>query len=251
MEKSIDFDLVADLYDAYVQTDADIGFYLSLCEGHTDILELMCGTGRVSLPLLRARHKLTCVDYSVRMLDVFRGKLTGPESAELICQDISDLRLSRQFEFAFIPFHSIAEITDKANRQRAIRRVYEHLLPGGQFFVSLYNPAYRIGLADGVERPLGGFVTPDGHTLHVRYRNEYVPSEELIQGEQVYEVYDQLGGKLEKRTLPIRFSVVTKEEMLSAAASAGFVLKEMYGDYARGPYLPDSVFMHFLFEKTT
>jgi hypothetical protein len=54
MEKSIDFDLVADLYDAYVKTDLDIGFYMDLCKGREQILELMCGTGRVSLPLIRA-----------------------------------------------------------------------------------------------------------------------------------------------------------------------------------------------------
>lgn len=77
--KSIDFDLVADLYDAYVQTDLDIGFYIELCEGHGAILELMCGTGRVSLPLLRAGCRMTCVDYCGRMLDVFKSKLSGNE----------------------------------------------------------------------------------------------------------------------------------------------------------------------------
>ncbi len=251
MEKSIDFDLVADLYDSYVQTDADIGFYLSLCEGHTDILELMCGTGRVSLPLLLAGHRLTCVDYSARMLDVFRSKLTGQEKAELVCQDICELNLDRQFDLAFIPFHSIAEIADQTKRQQAMKRVFEHLLPGGMFFVSLYNPAYRISLADGAERPLGGFVMPDGHTLQVMAQNIYIPEEGLIRGEQVYEVYDGRGEKQEKRTLPIKFSVVTKEEILDASSSAGFVLKEMYGDYARGPYTPESAFMHFLFVKGT
>ena len=249
MEKSIDFDLVADLYDAYVQTDADIGFYLSLCEGHTDILELMCGTGRVSLPLLRAGYRLTCVDYSARMLDVFRSKLTGRETAKLVCQDISELDLDGKFDLAFIPFHSIAEITDQTKRLQTIRHIFGHLLPGGMFFVSLYNPAYRISLADGEERPLGGFVMPDGHTLQVKFRNEYIPEQGLIRGEQVYEIYDCLGKNPETRTLPIQFSVVTKEEMLEAAASTGFVLKEMYGDYAHGPYMPKSMFMHFLFEK--
>ena len=61
--KPIDFDSVAVLYDIYVRTDFDIPFWLR--EAKTvagKVLELTCGTGRVSLPLLRAGVDLTCVD---------------------------------------------------------------------------------------------------------------------------------------------------------------------------------------------
>ena len=40
-----------------------------------DVLELMSGTGRVSLPLLRAAVPLTCVDYSAEMLRVLSQRL--------------------------------------------------------------------------------------------------------------------------------------------------------------------------------
>ena len=70
--KNIDFGFVADLYDSYVNVSFDIPFYQSLCKGyHGNILELMCGTGRVSLPLIKDGVQLTCVDYSKEMLDVF------------------------------------------------------------------------------------------------------------------------------------------------------------------------------------
>lgn len=63
--KSIDFNFVADLYDSYVKVDFDLDFYeklVSNCNGKC--LELMCGTGRVSIPLLKQNIDLTCVDYS-------------------------------------------------------------------------------------------------------------------------------------------------------------------------------------------
>lgn len=88
MEKNIDFDIVADLYDDYVRTDMDIGFYMELCRNRKNILELMCGTGRVSLPLIREGFRLTCVDYSEGMLQVFRKKLKENERADILCQDI-------------------------------------------------------------------------------------------------------------------------------------------------------------------
>jgi len=87
MQKTIDFDLVADLYDAYVPVDFDIPFYKKFCKGYGKILELMCGTGRVSLPLLLEGHNLTCVDYSQGMLDIFRSKLPEGLQAKMLCQE--------------------------------------------------------------------------------------------------------------------------------------------------------------------
>ena len=73
MNKTINFDIVADIYDSYVNVDTDIPFFLKETENYQgEILELMCGTGRVSLPLLQAQRKLTCVDYSQEMLEIFK-----------------------------------------------------------------------------------------------------------------------------------------------------------------------------------
>lgn len=203
MKKNVDFDAVADLYDYYVKTDMDIGFYLRLCRGCRNILELMCGTGRVSLPLIREGFRLTCVDYAQRMLDVFRSKLKESDKADIICQDIC----------------------------------------------SLYNPAFRIKSADGNLKVLGSHGLDDGKTLAVSFYNNYSDSEKMIHGMQFYEIYDEQNRIIEKRMLGIRFSVISRDEMLETAESTGFVLKEIYGGYDKQPFDPESPFMNFLFQK--
>jgi ubiquinone/menaquinone biosynthesis C-methylase UbiE len=76
MSKNIDFGTVADLYDLYVQWDVDIPFFLKACAAvEGEVLELMCGTGRLSLPLLRAGIQMCCLDYSAEMLAILRQKL--------------------------------------------------------------------------------------------------------------------------------------------------------------------------------
>src|SRR5919112_6745913 len=51
----IDYDRVADVYDLYVTSDLDVGFYVEeATKVQGKVLELMCGTGRVSIPLLEA-----------------------------------------------------------------------------------------------------------------------------------------------------------------------------------------------------
>ena len=113
MEKNIDFGHVADLYDYYTNVDFDIAFFKMLCKGHRNILELMCGTGRISIPLIDEGIPLTCVDYSEEMLDVFRKKTNGSQNVRIVCQDICELSLEEQFDLIIIPSNSISEILDR------------------------------------------------------------------------------------------------------------------------------------------
>ena len=69
---AMDYSRVAELYDAYVTTDFDVAFFLTEAHGAKHVLELMSGTGRLSLPLIRAGARLTCVDNSPEMLAILR-----------------------------------------------------------------------------------------------------------------------------------------------------------------------------------
>ena len=92
--KSIDFDPVARYYDLYVQTELDVPFWVEEARRHAGRrLELMCGTGRISLALLRAGFALTCVDYSAGLLAVLREKLARERGlvAEVVEADVRHL----------------------------------------------------------------------------------------------------------------------------------------------------------------
>lgn len=249
MDKNIDFGFVADIYDYYVNANFDIPFYKTLCKQYGgNILELMCGTGRVSVPLIYEGINLTCVDYSQQMLDIFAKKITG-KKASLICQDICELDVNGIFDFIFIPFNSISEITDKEKRKQALSRIYEHLADHGDFLVTLYNPVYRLKTVDGNMKCIGKFDMPEYRTLIVMYFNSYNQSTNLVTGTQFYEIYDIKNKLIDKRFLDISFSIITKEEIIEMSAESGFKLKNIYGDYSFGEFNEESMFMNFLFTK--
>jgi ubiquinone/menaquinone biosynthesis C-methylase UbiE len=78
MNASIHWDWVAGLYDTYVTTTFDLPFFLREATATGgNVLELMCGTGRVSVPLAEAGVHLTCVDGSAEMLARLREKLAA------------------------------------------------------------------------------------------------------------------------------------------------------------------------------
>jgi len=248
MEKNIDFGPVADIYDYYTNVDFDLDFFKTLCKGHKNILELMCGTGRISVPLIREGFPLTCVDYSEEMLEIFRKKVDVPVHNKIVCQDVCELDLNDRYDLIFIPSNSISEIIDPERRRKAIRRIYGHLTEDGIFFCTLYNPEYRIALADGNLRYLGKYDLGDGGTLVVTYYNVYQPAYGLITGTQFYEIFRD-NRLTEKRCLDIKFSIIPKEEICRMAFDEGFVLKAVYGDYTPYHYDESSMYMNLLFKK--
>lgn len=60
----IDYDAVAEVYDIYAAATYDVDFFLSRVAPGARVLELTSGTGRLSIPLVKAGAILTCVDIS-------------------------------------------------------------------------------------------------------------------------------------------------------------------------------------------
>jgi ubiquinone/menaquinone biosynthesis C-methylase UbiE len=123
----IDYDRVADVYDLYVTSDLDISFYVEeATKARGKVLELMCGTGRVSVPLLEAGVDLTCVDVSAGMLARLEERLRERKlNAGVVRADIRHLDLGEEeFDLALIPFHSFSELVSPRDQELAMKAVF-------------------------------------------------------------------------------------------------------------------------------
>ena len=160
-----------------------------------------------------------------------------------------ELDIKDEFDLIFIPFNSFSEITDYKKKEQALERIYSHLSDNGIFFVSLYNPQYRIKTADGKKHNIGKFEMTEGKMLCVSYKNRYNREENTINGVQYYDIYDNYNKLLEKRKLNIKFSLISKEEILASAKNAGFSAESIYGGYEQNPFREDSSYMNFIFKK--
>ncbi|TGK35088.1 class I SAM-dependent methyltransferase [Leptospira gomenensis] len=251
-EKTIDFDLVADLYDVYVNSDLDLAFFLRETEGvSSPILELMAGTGRVSLPLLQRGRKLFCVDYSREMLVRLKEKAADfTENLETREADVRDLKLDGTFERILLPFHSLSEITDPSDQKNVLKSVRDALSKNGVFLLTLQNPKVRLKTADGLMRPMGKFSLPDRKKLILSYWNSYDPKRGIVTGMQFYEIYDSKNTMIEKRFLPIRFRPVFKDQIYDYLAELDYEVLSVFGDYSYSSFEEEtSPFMIFKLGK--
>jgi len=238
----IQFDRVADLYDSYVRTEYDIPFWLKESKAAGGkVLELTCGTGRVSLPLLKAGIDLTCVDYSTGMLSVLRRKL---EEHGLRCpiyyQDMADLSLPDRFDLIIIPFHSLSEVVESERQRRVLQRIRLHLSEGGLFICTLQNPAVRTASMDGNWNLVGEYRTEEGGTLVIRTRLTFDRTAHVASGHEVFEKFAKDGSSVDRRSLNLMFYLFEQAAFEPLAARSGFEVLALYGDYEYHPFQPES-----------
>ena len=240
--KSIDFDQVADLYDSYVQVDFDLEFWKQeAAANHGKVLELMCGTGRIGLPLIDAHVSYTGLDYCRGQIDQFQSKLTsGGHRAHLVFCDARTFDLRESFSLVFIGFSSLSEVLDNRDKIKVLQRVRAHVDPRGHFTFSLHNPAVRNLSLDQSHV----FDLHDGErTLAFSARFEPPSSAGIVTGTQRYVIKSRDGTTLEERELGLRFHLIPKDEIESLLARTGFQVEEMWGDYDRAPFNETSPFM--------
>ncbi len=229
---SIRYDDVADLYDLHVTVDLDVPFFVSEARRVSGkVLELMAGTGRISIPLVEAGIELTCVDVSEAMLERLRAKLRARGLSAVVHRaDIRDLDLRERFALAVIPFHSFSEIVEPDDAGRALGSAVRHLGAGGRLIVALHNPPVRLREVDGALRLTSSHVTDAGQ-LVVSGFERFDPLTRIVTRAQFYELFDLKGQLESKRMLEMRFRLIWRPEFEELAREAGLEVEALYGDY--------------------
>jgi SAM-dependent methyltransferase len=235
---AIDYEKLARFYDGLVDVDEDIEFFvhLSKCtEGR--VLELMAGTGRVSVPIAEAGVQLTCVDNSAEMLSILENKLKRKNlNATIVIQDVGALHLESSFPLAFIAFNSFEEITENISRQAALKKVHSHLDPHGRFVCTLHDPSLRLRSVGPDHEMRRLFKEPGtGRNMVMHLKTSYDKKSGAVHGIERFEDWSTGEVLLE---LPISFCLIEADEFKELAEGSGFTVEALYGNYEYGPYVP-------------
>lgn len=232
-----DFGVLYDHVPLYLER-TDVAFYVDEAQkAGGPVLELGCGTGRILLPIARAGISIEGLDGSQQMLERCRTKLAAePEPVQervtLHQLDMLDFNLGAMFAAVIAPFRVFQHLTTIDAQLRFLATVARHLAPGGRFIFDVFNPRFQILVgADGTERedtpetPL-----PDGRTFRRAYRIARVRwVDQVSESELIYYV----GGKRSVQAFEMRWFLPA--ELQHLLARAGFRVRDVYGDFARGP----------------
>lgn len=128
-----------------VDYKATVDFYRKILKNEglspRTAVDLACGTGSVAWLLAQEGLDVVGVDISEQMLSVAAQKhLDAQNRPQFVCQPLQRLRLARGVDLAVCALDSLDYITDPADCEKAIQRVYRALNPGGCFIFDVNTP---------------------------------------------------------------------------------------------------------------
>ena len=122
--------------------EGDLAFYLRQARRTgSPILELGCGTGRISLPLAQAGFDVIGLDQSPSMLLVAREKAKrSPRPVRFVRGNMARFQLRRRFRLVLIPYRAFQHLLTPTDQRRCLRCVHRHLAREGRLVVHLFDP---------------------------------------------------------------------------------------------------------------
>lgn len=207
------------------------------------ILELACGTGRISLPLARAGFHVSGIDLSEAMLSVFLDKLgeetenTG-ERINLYLEDMATFTLSEPpFDLVIIPFRGFQALTETGDAMSCLNNVKRHLAPDGLFVLNIFAVApFNRWLDDNQERVEWRKEDPETGEEIVRARiaGSCDTKNQLINPTTVYYVYHP-DGRVDRLEDQFSLRYYFQHQMETLLCASGFEIVEEFGDYLGAP----------------
>jgi SAM-dependent methyltransferase len=140
------YDSIARLYDPWsASVTEDVEFYVEEARAAGGpVVELACGTGRISVPVAKAGIAVIGVDGSQQMLEVAREYARREGVAKLLDLRYGDFReppVKERVPLVVIPFRSLLHMTTEADRLRALTAARQLLLPGGRLVFDVFAPS--------------------------------------------------------------------------------------------------------------
>ncbi len=264
------FEDFAEIYElTHGDKGDDLPLYLDLAsKTGAQILEIGCGTGRVTLALAEAGYRVYGFDLSENMLKIARKKLKeAPEKIRQRVtfekQDMVKLNIpGAQFSLALMPYGEFAHVYERFRQDTTLAAINRHLKIEGLLVIGMSNwdpREARISYSGGAIARLGQSMPlkyegvfedkKNEHTI-IRYiARGYDPSVQTAIHVYVHEITDKNGQLIAKRTnvLPIRY--VFRFEMEMLLEKAGFEIENIYGYYDKSPFVYNSKRMIFIARK--
>ena len=123
----------------------DLYFYEKYTgESGNRILELGCGTGRVSLWLAERGYNVTGLDLSSTMLKQFHTKLVQNKSiidrVKIVQGDMSDFNLDEKYHLIIAPGRAFQALNDDEKVEKALLCIKKHIEQDGMIILDFFNP---------------------------------------------------------------------------------------------------------------
>ena len=211
------------------------------------VLELGCGTGRVTIPLAQNGVDITGLDVVPAMIERAKQK-AGELPIQWITADVRCFRLERSFRLIFEIGSVFQHVLTRSDQEAFLARVREHLENDGRFIVSLLFPRPDLLTSVETEKEWFSYENHAGQKIRVSGTEYYDPVRQ-VKLETAYRRWVDDSGQEILKVAPLSLRYVFPQEMEALLYYNGFQVLEQFGDWDSSPLTNKSRLMIFVCRK--
>ncbi|GAA2099814.1 class I SAM-dependent methyltransferase [Kitasatospora saccharophila] len=225
----------AEFYDHEFATRGhDVPFFLDRAvRADGPVLEVACGTGRITLPIARAGVDVTGLDVMPSMLALARRRSAAEGlPVEWLEQDCRAIRTDRRYALVFSATNAMQHLHDLDSVLAFLTSAREVLRPGGTLVLDVFNPApAKLTRLPDAPYHHKSVTDLDGTRLDVRAATRYDAATQVL-----HFTLDYLREGESVRTKKVSMRCFFPEELLALCRLAGLDVVHRQGDYDGSPF---------------
>lgn len=252
-------DIYADFaafYDMYVgDWLGDLSFYLDYAEQvESSILEIGAGSGRLTLPLVKAGKSIVAIEVSAAMIDVLKSRLCNEPPdvqarIQVINADMCAFDLGNKYKLIMVPFDAFNYLLTSQAQKEALERLKLHLAPQGRILIDVFLPLKRIERCPA--EPVQRVDTVDAITNNkIRGWNVYsMDKDRQIETRQLIFEVTTPSGKVSKKEFTLRRRYFYPSELEKLFSDNGFSIEDTFRNYKK-ECQPDSEQLQYVLRRS-
>ncbi|MDI2035124.1 class I SAM-dependent methyltransferase [Paenarthrobacter nitroguajacolicus] len=215
------------LYDVENQWAEDDDFFLGFVNEwpNSRVLDLGCGTGRISLALAAHGHSVVGIDPNPGSLAAARGK-RGAEAVTWVEGTSTRIPKSEVFDVAIMTAHVAQAIHDDGEWSRTLADIHRALAPGGRLAFDSRDPAARAWERWTPTATQRRHILPDGTAVET-WMDSHQPAAGVVTLTE-YRVHDESSVETETSVLAFRTEARLRQDL----GAAGFTVEGVHGGWA-------------------
>ncbi len=227
------------LYDHEFESRVqDMPFYRRWAKGAAgDVLEVACGTGRLTLPIAEEGVSITGIDMSEPMLS--RAKKKARDKALSVVWHLMDCRhmkFDKSFTLIFMAANAMQHLLDLDSLHSFLASARRHLCPKGVFIVEVFNPILsKLIRRRDIVYEHKKFTLPDGDVVLVTAASEYYADKQLL---EIILRYYRGGVEFHRKHVEMR--CFFPEELMALCQHNKLRVIHRFGDYDERKFEADS-----------
>lgn len=228
------------LYDLENQdSEQDEIYLLGLAQKlNGPVLELGCGTGRITIPLAKNGVDITGLDVVPEMLARARQKAAGLP-IQWIEADARAFHLPRRFRLIFETGSVFMHMLERCDQEAFLGCIYEHLEEDGRFVFGVMFPHAAMLVSEADEKDWYTYQDEAGRTVRVSGNEIYDPLRQVKLETAFRRWTDENGAEVE-RVAPLSLRYTFPRELETLLHYNGLEILEQYGGWDQAPLTQES-----------